>query len=278
MSEPFLNLGDVGSVVEGVGGGGRAPRVRSEEFHEDAELLGVVHDDVAIGPAGVRIFEVGEPFDFRRHIGQTPKLRLCQQPFVGGGRCALQILGHDVSLVKFGELLPLPEMTPPAGGDKQVIARLARFHQRSPDQLSDEEVRGYLLHLLRHDKLSASTLVVAVSALRFFYEHVLQKPPKVIEHMLPRTKTPVRRAQVYSVEELEAFFALPGLNRKHRAIQAQMILRKPRESTLADCLVPGRRESSSINSIRSLPIKPAVPESLHREHRSDVDRRRCCGR
>ena len=69
--------------------------------------------------------------------------------------------------------------------------------------MSDEEVRGYLLHLLRHDKLSASSLVVAVSALRFFYEHVLQKPPKVIEHVLPRSKTPVRRAQVYSVEELE---------------------------------------------------------------------------
>lgn len=100
----------------------------------------------------------------------------------------------------------------------QCIARLAKFYQRSPDQLSDEEVRGYLLHLLRHDKLSASSLVVAVSALRFFYEHVLQRPPKVIEHVLPRSKTQVRRAQVYSVEELEAFFAFPGLNRKHRAM------------------------------------------------------------
>ena len=100
----------------------------------------------------------------------------------------------------------------------QCIARLAKFYQRSPDQLSDEEVRGYLLHLLRQEKLSASSLVVAVSALRFFYEHVLQRPPKVIEHVLPRSKTPVRRAQVYSVEELEAFFAFPGLNRKHRAM------------------------------------------------------------
>ncbi len=70
----------------------------------------------------------------------------------------------------------------------ECIARLARFHQRSPDQLSDEEVQGYLLHLLRQEKLSASSLVVAVSALRFFYEHVLQKPPKVIEHVLPRPK------------------------------------------------------------------------------------------
>lgn len=52
MSEPFLNLGDVGSVVEGVGGGGRAQRVRSQEFHEDAELLGAVHDNVAIDGSG----------------------------------------------------------------------------------------------------------------------------------------------------------------------------------------------------------------------------------
>jgi site-specific recombinase XerD len=100
----------------------------------------------------------------------------------------------------------------------QCIARLAKFYQRSPDRLSDEEVRGYLLHLLRKEKLSASSLIVAVSALRFFYEHVLQRPPEAVEHMLPRSKTPVRRPQVYSVEELEKFFAFPGLNRKHRAM------------------------------------------------------------
>ena len=100
----------------------------------------------------------------------------------------------------------------------QCVARLAQFYRRSPDQLSDEEVRGYLLHLLRKEKLSASSLVVAVSALRFFYEHVLKRPVGDIQHVLPRSKTPVRRPQVYSVEELERFFAFPGLNRKHRAM------------------------------------------------------------
>lgn len=100
----------------------------------------------------------------------------------------------------------------------QCVARLSQFYGRSPDRLNDEEVRGYLLHLLRKEKLSASSLVVAVSALRFFYEHVLQRPIDEIQHVLPRSKTPVSRPQVYSVEELEKFFAFPGLNRKHRAM------------------------------------------------------------
>ena len=100
----------------------------------------------------------------------------------------------------------------------QGVARLAQFYQRSPDQIGDEEVRSYLLHLLRQRQLSASSLIVAVSALRFFYRHVLHRPTEAIERVLPRSKPPIRRARVYSIAELEALFALPGLNRKHRAL------------------------------------------------------------
>jgi site-specific recombinase XerD len=100
----------------------------------------------------------------------------------------------------------------------QCVARLAQFYQRSPDQLSDEEIRSFVLHLLRKEKLAASSLVVAVSALRFFYQHVLHRPTSAFAQVLPRSKIPVQRPQVYSVEELERFFALPWLNRKHRAL------------------------------------------------------------
>jgi len=84
--------------------------------------------------------------------------------------------------------------------------------------MGDEEVRTFVLHLLRQKKLSASSLVVTVSALRFFYEHVLRRPIDDIKHVQLRSKTPVSRPQVYSVEELERFFAFPGLNRKHRVM------------------------------------------------------------
>ena len=98
------------------------------------------------------------------------------------------------------------------------VAGLARFYHRSPDQIVDDEIKAYLLHLLRIKKLAVSSIIVAVSALRFFYGQVLRRPTKAIEEALPRMKKPVLRPRVYSVQELERLFGCPGLNRKHRAL------------------------------------------------------------
>jgi integrase/recombinase XerD len=98
------------------------------------------------------------------------------------------------------------------------VAALAQFYHRSPDQLTDYEIKGYLLHLLRVRKLAVGSLIVAVSSLRFFFGQVLHRPTQAIEEALPRMKKPVQRPRVYSVAELERLFEQPGLNRKHRAI------------------------------------------------------------
>jgi len=49
------------------------------------------------------------------------------------------------------------------------VTGLARFYHRSPDQIVDDEIKAYLLHLLRIKKLAVSSIIVAVSALRFFF-------------------------------------------------------------------------------------------------------------
>jgi len=98
------------------------------------------------------------------------------------------------------------------------VTGLARFYHRSPDQIADDEIKAYLLHLLRIKKLAISSIIVAVSALRFFYGHVLHRPTKAIEEALPRMKKPVRRPRVYSVQEVERLLSCPDLNRKHRAM------------------------------------------------------------
>lgn len=100
----------------------------------------------------------------------------------------------------------------------RCVTGLARFYRRSPDQILDDEIKAYLLHLLRIKKLAVSSLVVAVSALRFFFGQVLHRPTAAIEQALPRMKKPVLRPKVYSVQELEKLFGWPGLNRKHRAL------------------------------------------------------------
>jgi integrase/recombinase XerD len=98
------------------------------------------------------------------------------------------------------------------------VSRLAKHYRRSPDQISDEELRVYLLHLLRDKKNKAGTLCIAVSALRFFYLHVLKRPTEVIETALPRMKKPVLRPRIYSPEQVGRLLQVNGLNLKHRTI------------------------------------------------------------
>ena len=98
------------------------------------------------------------------------------------------------------------------------VAGLAQFYHRSPDRIEDEEIKAYLLHLLRIKKLAASSLIVIISGLRFFFRQVLRRPTEAIELALPRMKKPVRRPQVYSVQQLEQLFGCPDLKRKNRAL------------------------------------------------------------
>ena len=57
-----------------------------------------------------------------------------------------------------------------------VVRELARHFKRSPDQITDEELKQYLLHRIREDKCAAATIIVNASALRFFYRHVIGGP------------------------------------------------------------------------------------------------------
>jgi site-specific recombinase XerD len=51
----------------------------------------------------------------------------------------------------------------------EQVSRFARHFGRSPEHLGPDEIRLWLLHLTRDKQLSASSMSVAVSALRFCY-------------------------------------------------------------------------------------------------------------
>jgi integrase/recombinase XerD len=88
----------------------------------------------------------------------------------------------------------------------QAVFYLAKHYHRSPDQLSNEELKSYLYYLATEKKLSASTLNQRVSAFRFFYEIVLHRPIEEVRQSIPRVHRAIRRPQVFSVEELEVLF------------------------------------------------------------------------
>ena len=59
-----------------------------------------------------------------------------------------------------------------ANTQRVYVAQVVHFachFRKSPDLLGPAEIRTYLLHLTRERHLAASSVIVAVSALRFFY-------------------------------------------------------------------------------------------------------------
>lgn len=89
------------------------------------------------------------------------------------------------------------------------VAQLALHCRKSPALLNYDEVADWLYFLLRERQLSASTLTVVVSAIRFLYGVTLGRDLSELHAKVPRLKTPVKRAQAYSVEEVEAILKAP---------------------------------------------------------------------
>ena len=97
----------------------------------------------------------------------------------------------------------------------QAIYHLAAYYRRSPDQLSSQEIRRYLHHLLTERQLAWSTCNVVAAAIRFFSVDTLGWTP--LQLNLPPRPAQKRLPQILSVEQLEHLFATT-LNPKHRAL------------------------------------------------------------
>ena len=98
----------------------------------------------------------------------------------------------------------------------ETVARFARHFGRSPAHLGLEDIRAYQVHLTNERRLAPSSLVVAVSALRFLYRVTLRKR-WVFEDGIPVPKKPRSLPVVLSPEEVVQF--LDGVKAvKHHAI------------------------------------------------------------
>jgi len=82
-------------------------------------------------------------------------------------------------------------------------AALAKFHSKSPEEMSCEDVRAYLLFMCQHKNLNPNTRRQAISAFRFLFWTTLARDWTMKDLPLPRvqTKLPV----VLSKEEVVQF-------------------------------------------------------------------------
>jgi integrase/recombinase XerD len=98
----------------------------------------------------------------------------------------------------------------------QQVSLFARYFGKSPEVLGPEEIRAYQVYLTNEKKLAPSSILIAVSALRFLYKVTLHKD-WTFEDMIPAPKKPQRLPVILSPEEVPQFLDfVPGL--KHRMI------------------------------------------------------------
>ena len=96
-----------------------------------------------------------------------------------------------------------------------AVTGLAMFYRRPPDQLSNEEVQAYLLHLIQDRQRAWSTCNMVVHGLRFFYHTTLKRDQTTFS--IPARRQPCRLPALLSREEIQRLIAqVPNL--KHRTM------------------------------------------------------------
>ena len=111
------------------------------------------------------------------------------------------------------------------------VALFARHFNKSPELLGPEQIRTYQIYLTNEKKLATSSILIAISALRFLYKVTLKKT-WAIDDVIPAPKKPQTLPIILSPEEVIQFLAAVT-SVKHRAI-------------LTTCYAAGLRISESI--------------------------------
>jgi len=83
----------------------------------------------------------------------------------------------------------------------RVVRQLAEHYGKSPDVLTEEELRQYLLYLKNEKHAARNTCTLALCSLKFFYQQTLKRDWPVLDFVRParEKKLPV----VLSVEEVQ---------------------------------------------------------------------------
>ena len=116
-------------------------------------------------------------------------------------------------------------------GYVRAVRQLAEHYDKSPQNITDEELRQYFLHLTNVKHLSPSTIRVTLHGIKFLFQHTLRKEWPTLDLVRPRRekKLPV----VLSVAEV------------HRILR---IIRRPRyRACLSTIYACGLRVSEGVS-------------------------------
>ena len=97
----------------------------------------------------------------------------------------------------------------------RVIGDLAKFHNKPPDQLNNEQIQEYLVYLIKDRKLSWGSCNNYYAGLAGLYKRVLKRDESTFT-LPPRPKIK-KLPQILSVEEVRRLFE-GACNLKHRVL------------------------------------------------------------
>lgn len=83
-----------------------------------------------------------------------------------------------------------------------AVCQLARYYKRSPDEISDEELRQYFLYLVNEKMLARASVTIALCGIKFLYQQTLKQEWPILD--LVRPKQEKRLPVVLSREEVRS--------------------------------------------------------------------------
>ena len=84
----------------------------------------------------------------------------------------------------------------------RALVDLAAFYRRSPEQISQDEIFQYILHLRNSKGLAFSSCNIALSAFRCFYNQFLNNG--TLAFKVPPRRTPKTLPTVYTRQEVQS--------------------------------------------------------------------------
>ncbi len=66
-----------------------------------------------------------------------------------------------------------------------AVRQLAQHYHRSPDQLTEEDLRQYFLYLANVKKVARATATIALCGIKFFYDQTIHRPWPTLRFVRP---------------------------------------------------------------------------------------------
>lgn len=101
-----------------------------------------------------------------------------------------------------------------------AVAQFAKHYGRSPEHLSGEQIRQYLLHMIEQRRASWSQYNVARCALQFLYNVTLGRPERI--EKLPWAKPPRKLPTVLSAQEVRRMIEVVAQRPRDKALLMTM--------------------------------------------------------